>query len=81
MKKIVITKIMRAEMSPERIAHYVARCELSHELHLMRMAIYAKYNPTINELKAQKMAELQDVTNYECAQTKQIDQRYKFNHG
>ena len=67
MGKIVITKIMRSEMSPERIQKYISACELANETHLMRQAIYAKYNPTINDLKAQKMAELRDVQIYQSS--------------
>ena len=72
MGKIIITKIMRSEMSPERIAKYIQACELANETHLMRQAIYAKYNPSINELKAQKKIELDVVRNYQNSEMDKI---------
>jgi hypothetical protein len=70
--KPVITKIMRAEMTDEQIAKYIAACELSQEVHLMRLAIYARYNPTIKDLQTEKSAELNQVNAYKEARYKEI---------
>ena len=72
MSKPVLSKLMRSEMTDEQIAKYIKTCELMQEVHLMRLAIYARYNPTINELKEQKKAELAEVNAYKSARYDEI---------
>ena len=56
---VFLSTLMLNQMEAADLIRYNRRCEIAKEINMKQKEIYAKYNPTINELKAQKKAELE----------------------
>ena len=56
---IFLTTEQLDQIEASDLIRYNKRREIAKEINIKQKEIYAKYNPTINELKAQKKAELE----------------------
>jgi hypothetical protein len=64
---MALKKWDKESMTKEEQAKYLRRCTIASELHVKLKAIYAKYNPTINDLKAKKKAEMDALLEWRLA--------------